>query len=59
MEYGQFDSPFGTVDPPHSCDFLDIELPSNEVILESMSMDFILWEDLHHCLCFIPFWDTF
>jgi hypothetical protein len=59
MEYGQFDSPFGTVDPPRLFDFLDIEFPSDEVIRESMSMDFIPWEDLHLCLCFLPFWETF
>jgi hypothetical protein len=34
MEYGQFSMPFGTVDPPRSRDFSDIELSSDEAILE-------------------------
>jgi hypothetical protein len=59
MEYGQFTSPFGTVDPPRSCDFLDIEFPSDEAILEAMTMVSIPWEDLHRGLCFLPFWETF
>jgi hypothetical protein len=36
MEYGQFTSPFGTVNP-RLHDFLDFELPSDEAILESMT----------------------
>jgi hypothetical protein len=36
MEYGQFTSPFGTVDP-HLRDFSDFELPSDEAILEAMT----------------------
>jgi hypothetical protein len=59
MEYGQFNSPFGIVDPPHSCDFLDIEFPLDEAILESMTMVSISWEELHRGLCFLPFWGTF
>jgi hypothetical protein len=31
MEYGQFTSPFGTVDP-RLCDFSDFELPSDEAM---------------------------
>jgi hypothetical protein len=58
MEYGQFTSPFGTVDP-RLRDFLDFQLPSNEGILEAMSTISILREDLHRGLCFLPFWDTF
>jgi hypothetical protein len=58
MEYGQFTSPFGTVDP---ClhDSSDFELPSDEAILEAMTTVSISREDLHHGLCFLPFWDTF
>jgi hypothetical protein len=59
MEYGQFTSPFGTVNPPRSCDFSDFEFPSDEAILEAMTMVSIPWEDLHHGLCFLPFWETF
>jgi hypothetical protein len=58
MEYGQFTSPFGTIDP-RLYDFLDFELPSIEGILEGMSTVSILREDLHRCLCFLPFWETF
>jgi hypothetical protein len=36
MEYGQFTSPFGTVDP-RLHDFSDFELPSDEAILEAMT----------------------
>ena len=36
MEYGQFTSPFGTVDP-RLHDFSDFELPSDEAILEAMN----------------------
>jgi hypothetical protein len=36
MEYGQFTSPVGTVDP-HLRDFSDFELPSDEDILEAMT----------------------
>jgi hypothetical protein len=57
MEYGQFTSPFGIVDP-HLHDFLYFELPSDDAILEAMSKDSILWEDLHHGLCFLPLWET-
>jgi hypothetical protein len=59
MEYGQFASPFGIVDPPRSRYFSDIELPSDEAILEAMTTDYIQWEDLHRSLCFLPFWETF
>jgi hypothetical protein len=58
MEYDQFTSPFGTVNPC-LCDFLDFEFPSDEAILEAMTTVSILWEDLHHGLCFLPFWETF
>jgi hypothetical protein len=57
MEYGQFNSPFGTVDP-RLCDFSDFELPLDEAILEAMTMVSILREDLHRGLCFLPFWET-
>jgi hypothetical protein len=56
IEYGQFASPFGIVDPPRSHDFSDIEFPSDESILEAMTMDNISWEDLHCGLCFLPYW---
>jgi hypothetical protein len=59
MEYGQFASPLGTINPPRSRDFLDVELPSDEAILEAMTTNYILWEDLHCGLCFLPFWETF
>jgi hypothetical protein len=58
MEYGQFISCFGTVDP-RLCDFSDFELPSDESILEAMIMVYIPWEGLHRGLCFVPFWETF
>ena len=57
MEYGQFTSPFGTIDP-HLRDFSYFELPSDEAILEAMNMVSIPQEDLHHGLCFLPFWET-
>jgi hypothetical protein len=44
MEYGQFTLPFGIVCPPRSRDFSDIELPSDEAILEAMTMVSISWE---------------
>jgi hypothetical protein len=59
MEYGQFASLFGIVDPPRSHDLSDIELPSDEAILEAMATDYIPWEDLCRGLCFLPFWETF
>jgi hypothetical protein len=58
MEYGQFNSPFGNVDP-HLHDFLDFELPSDEAILEDMTTVSIPGEDLHRGLCFLPFCETF
>jgi hypothetical protein len=42
MEYGQFASPFGTVDPPCLSDLSDFEFPSDEAILEAMTMVSIL-----------------
>jgi hypothetical protein len=59
MEYGQFTSPFGTVNPPCSRDFSDIEFSLDEAILEAMTIVSIPWEDLHLGLCFLPFWETF
>ena len=59
MEYGQFASPFGTVNPPCLTDLSDFEFPFYEAILEAMTMVSIPWEDLHHGLCFLPFWETF
>jgi hypothetical protein len=58
MEYGQFTSPFGIVDP---ClhDFSYFEFPLDEAILEAMSTVSIPRENLHCGLCFLPFWDTF
>jgi hypothetical protein len=58
MEYGQFTSPFGTVDP-RLHDFLDVELPSDEAILDAMTTVSIPWEDLHRGLCYLPYWETF
>jgi hypothetical protein len=58
MEYGQFTLPFGTVDPQLH-DFLDFEFPSDEAILEAMTMVSIPRKDLHRVLCFLPFWETF
>jgi hypothetical protein len=54
MEYGQFTSPFGTVEP-HLHDFSNFDLPSDEAILEAMTTMSIPWEELHHGLCFLPF----
>jgi hypothetical protein len=36
MEYGQFTSPFGTINP-HFRDFSDFEFPLDEAILEAMT----------------------
>jgi hypothetical protein len=58
MEYGQFTLPFGTIDP-HLRDFSYFELPSDEAILEAMTMVSIPREDFHCGLCFLPFWETF
>jgi hypothetical protein len=58
MGYAQFTSPFVTVNPPHSCDFLDFELPLYEVIFEAMTRVYIPWEDSQHGLCFLPFCET-
>ena len=57
MEYGQFTSPFGIVDP-RLHDFSNFELPLDEAILEAMTTVSIPQEDLHHGLCFLPFWET-
>jgi hypothetical protein len=57
MEYGQFTSPFGIVDP-RLCDFSYFELPSDEAILEAMTMVSIPWEKLYCGFCFLPFWET-
>jgi hypothetical protein len=59
MKYGELASPFVIVDPPCSRNFLDFELPLDEAILEAMTMYCIPCEDLHHGLCFLPFWETF
>jgi hypothetical protein len=59
MEYGQFTSPFGTIDPPRLCDFLYFEFSLDEAILEAMTTVSIPWEYLHHGLCFLPFWEAF
>jgi hypothetical protein len=59
MEYGQFFSPFGIFNPPHSCYFSYFEFPSDEAILEAITMVSIPWEYLYHGLFFISFWDTF
>jgi hypothetical protein len=59
MEYGQFYFPFWTVNPPRPCDLSDIEFPSDEAILEAMTIVSIPWEDLHCGFCFLPFWETF
>jgi hypothetical protein len=58
MEYGQFTSPFRSIDP-RLCDFSDFELPLDEAILEAMTMVSILWEDLDRGFCFLSFRDTF
>jgi hypothetical protein len=58
MEYGQFTSPFGTVDPLLH-DFSNFELPSDEAILEGMTMVSIPKGDLHYGFCSLPFWETF
>jgi hypothetical protein len=55
MEYGQFASPFWTLDPPRLRDFLYFEFPLDEVILEAMNRVSIPWEDLHCGLFFLPF----
>jgi hypothetical protein len=58
MEYGQFTSPFEIVNP---ClrDFSDFELPSDETMLEAMTIVSMSWEELHRGLCFLPSWETF
>jgi hypothetical protein len=38
MEYGQFASPFGTVNPPRLTDLSNFEFPFDEAILEAMTM---------------------
>jgi hypothetical protein len=57
-EYGQFTSPFETVNP-RLRDFSDFELPSYETMLEAMTIVSMSWEDLHCGLCFLPPWETF
>jgi hypothetical protein len=59
MEYSHLVSPFMTLDLPCSRDLLDIELPSDEAILEALTMNYIPWEYLHNGLCFLPFWENF
>jgi hypothetical protein len=59
MEYGHFSFPFGTIDLPRSHDLSDIEFHLDETILEAMTIDCIPWEELHHGLYFLPFWETF
>jgi hypothetical protein len=53
MEYDQFTLPTWVVNPPGSHDFLDVEFPSDEAILEAMSTDGIPWEYMHHKLFFL------
>ena len=53
MEYDQFTSPIWTTIPPNSHDLVDVELPSDEVILEAMTMDLRPWEDMNHRLFFL------
>jgi hypothetical protein len=59
MDYVHFSSPFGSVDPPCSRDLSDIDLYSDEDIIESMTTVSIPWKCLHCGLCFLPFWETF
>jgi hypothetical protein len=59
MEYGQFTSPFGTIEPTCLHDLSDFEFPLDEAILESMTTVSIPWEHLHYGLCFLLFWETF
>jgi hypothetical protein len=54
MEYGQFTSPFGTVDP-RLHDFLDFELPSDEAILEAMTTVSISRRTYTVVFVFFPF----
>jgi hypothetical protein len=58
MEYDQFTSPIWVINPPSSHDFLDVEFPSDEAILEAMTMDDRPWEDMHHILFFLPKLET-
>jgi hypothetical protein len=44
MEYGRFTAPIWVVNPPSSRNFLDVEFPLDEAILQSMNIDDILWE---------------
>jgi hypothetical protein len=48
MEYGQSTSPIWVVNPPSSHDFLDVEFPSYEAILEAI-VGYVLYS-LHLCV---------
>jgi hypothetical protein len=54
VEYDKFTFPFWAFNPPHSHDFLDIDFPLYEAILESMNMDSGPWEYIHHLSFFLP-----
>jgi hypothetical protein len=38
---------------------LNVEMPSDEVILEAMTMDGRLWEGMHHIFSFFPNWKLY
>jgi hypothetical protein len=58
MEYDQFTSPIWAINPPSSHDFLDVEFPSDEAILESMIKFERSWEYMHHRSFFLPELET-
>jgi hypothetical protein len=37
---------------------MDVEMPYDEVILETMTMDGRLWEGMHHIFLFLPELET-
>jgi hypothetical protein len=59
MEYDPFTSPIWVFNPPNSPDFLDIEFPSNEAILEAMIESKGPREYMHHISFFLHKLETF
>ena len=53
IEHDKFTSPTWDLNPPNSHHFLDVEIPSNESILEDMIESKRQWEYMHYISFFL------
>jgi hypothetical protein len=55
VKYDQSLQPSQATPPlPNSRDFLDVEFPANEAIMEVMTLPNEPWNDMHHHALFLP-----